>query len=48
LRRYARTVPHEDRELVLGTGSVLGHLERSSRVRRSDLRDHWERAMAEV
>ncbi|HET9940652.1 MAG TPA: CHAD domain-containing protein, partial [Candidatus Eisenbacteria bacterium] len=48
MRRYARTVPQEDRELVLGTGSVLGHLERSSRVKRSDLRDHWERAMAEI
>jgi hypothetical protein len=48
MRRYARTVPHEDRELVLGTGSVLGHLERSSRVKRSDLRDRWERATAEV
>ena len=48
MRRYARTVPHEDRELVLGTGSVLGHLERKARVKRNDLRDHWERAMAEV
>ena len=47
MRRYARTVPHEDRELVLGVGSVLGHLERASRIKRSDLRDHWERAMAE-
>jgi CHAD domain-containing protein len=48
MRRYARTVPHEDRELVLGTGSILGHLERTSRVKRGDLRDHWERAMSEV
>jgi CHAD domain-containing protein len=48
MRRYARTVPHEDRELVLGTGSILGHLERTARVKRSDLRDHWERAMAEI
>jgi CHAD domain-containing protein/adenylate cyclase class IV len=47
MRRYARSVPQEDRELVLGTGSLLGHIERSVRMRRSDLRDHWERAMAD-
>ena len=47
MRRYARTVPKKDRELVLGAGSVLGHLERAARLRKSDLRLAWDRATGE-
>jgi triphosphatase len=47
MRKYARGVPKKDRELVMGVGSVLGHLERAARIRRSDLRDAWEKAIAE-
>jgi CHAD domain-containing protein/adenylate cyclase class IV len=44
MRKYARTVPKKDRELVMGAGSALGHLERAARIRRGDLRLAWERA----
>ena len=47
MRKYARTAPKKDRELVMGVGSVLGHLERAARIRRGDLRDAWEKAIAE-
>ena len=47
MRKYARTVPKKDRELVMGAGSVLGHLERAARLRRGDLRAAWEKAIAE-
>jgi CHAD domain-containing protein len=47
MRKYARTVPKKDRELVLGAGSVLGHLEREARIRKSDLHLAWERATGE-
>ncbi|MGH7682311.1 MAG: CHAD domain-containing protein, partial [Candidatus Eiseniibacteriota bacterium] len=47
MRRYARTVPKKDHELVLGAGSVLGHLERAARIRRHDLHLAWERAVGE-
>ena len=45
MRKYARTVPKQDRELVMGVGSALGHLERAVRIRRGDLRLAWERAV---
>jgi triphosphatase len=44
LRRYTRTIPREDQELVLGAGSILGQLERENRIKRGALREHWERA----
>jgi len=47
MKKYARTVPKKDRELVMGAGSVLGHLERAARLRRGDLRAAWEKAIAE-
>jgi len=47
MKKYARTVPKKDRELVMGAGSVLGHLERDARLRRGDLRAAWEKAIAE-
>jgi triphosphatase len=46
LRRYTRSIPPEDSELVLGAGSALGQLERETRLRRGSLREHWERATA--
>ena len=42
MRRYAKTIPHSDRELTLGAGAVLGQLERETRVKRGDLREAWE------
>jgi CHAD domain-containing protein len=42
MRRYARTIPHEDRELAVSAGAVLGHLERQLRLHRDDLRQVWE------
>jgi CHAD domain-containing protein len=47
MRKYARTVPKKDRELVMGVGGALGHLERAARLRRGDLRIAWERALGE-
>jgi CHAD domain-containing protein len=47
MRKYARSVPKKDRELVMGAGSALGHLERAARIRRGDLRLAWERAGGE-
>jgi triphosphatase len=47
MKKYARTVPKKDRELVMGVGSALGHLERAVRIRRGDLRLAWERAVRE-
>jgi CHAD domain-containing protein/adenylate cyclase class IV len=47
MKKYARTVPKKDRELMMGVGSALGSLERSARVRRGDLRLAWERAVKE-
>ncbi|HET9950758.1 MAG TPA: CHAD domain-containing protein [Candidatus Eisenbacteria bacterium] len=41
LRRYARTIPRRDKELTLGAGSALGALERSTRIKRSELREAW-------
>lgn len=42
MRKYAETIPTDDRDLALGAGSVLGHLERLARTRRGDLRAAWE------
>ena len=42
LRRYSKTIPHSDRELTLGAGSVIGQLERAARIKRSELREAWE------
>ncbi len=47
MKKYARTVPKKDRELVMGVGSALGHFERAARIRRGDLRLAWERAVKE-
>ena len=47
MKKYARTVPKKDRELVMGVGSALGNLERAVRIRRGDLRLAWERAVRE-
>jgi CHAD domain-containing protein len=47
LRRYARTIPKKDRELMMSAGSAIGHLERSIRVHRADLHVEWEKAMEE-
>ena len=47
MKKYARTVPKKDRELVMGVGSALGSLERAVRIRRGDLRLAWERAIRE-
>lgn len=47
MKKYARTVPRKDRELVMGAGSILGHLERAARIRRGDLREAWEKAVSE-
>jgi CHAD domain-containing protein len=44
LRKYAKTVPGRDRELTLAVGSVMGHLERAARMRRTDLRRAWSEA----
>jgi triphosphatase len=46
-RRYARTIPKKDRELLLSAGSAIGHLERASRPRRAELHVVWERVMEE-
>lgn len=43
MRKYARTVPRRDSELTMAAGSVLGHLERAARVKRSELRRAWEK-----
>jgi CHAD domain-containing protein len=43
MRKYAKTVPRRDTELAMSAGSVLGHLERAARVRRSELRRAWDR-----
>jgi len=42
MRRYAKTIPHSDRELTLGAGAVLGQLERETRIKRGELREEWE------
>lgn len=47
MRKYAKTVPGRDRELTLGVGSVMGHLERVGRMRRADLRRAWSDARTE-
>lgn len=41
MQKYAKTIPQDDRELALGAGSVLGHLERLTRTRRGELRRAW-------
>jgi hypothetical protein len=47
MRKYAKTIPRRDAELAMAAGSVLGHLERAGRVKRSELRRAWERAAEE-
>jgi CHAD domain-containing protein len=47
VKKYARTVPKKDKELVMSAGAAIGHLERASRIRRVDLRDAWEKAVGE-
>jgi CHAD domain-containing protein len=42
LRKYARTIPREDRELTMGAGSALGHIERLTRTKRGELHRAWE------
>jgi triphosphatase len=41
MQKYAKTVPQDDRELQLGAGSVLGHLERLTRTKRGELHRAW-------
>jgi len=41
MRKYAHTIPHDDRDLAMGAGSVLGHLERMARTRRGELHRAW-------
>ncbi len=47
MRKYAKTVPRRDAELAMAAGSVLGHLERATRVKRGELRRAWERVAEE-
>jgi len=47
MRKYAKTIPRRDAELAMAAGSVLGHLERAGRVKRSELRRAWERVAEE-
>jgi len=37
MKRYARTIPDEDPELLLGARTAIQKLERAARVRRSEL-----------
>jgi CHAD domain-containing protein len=41
MRKYAKSIPDDDRDLQLGAGSVLGHLERLTRTRRGELHKAW-------
>jgi CHAD domain-containing protein len=38
MRRYAETIPEEDRELLLGARSAIEKIDRAARVRKSELR----------
>jgi CHAD domain-containing protein len=42
MRRYARTIPREDRELLLGARGVLDRLEPEVRITRGELHELWE------
>ena len=41
MKRYAETIPEEDRELVLGAQAAIGKIDRAARVRTSELRQVW-------
>ena len=47
MRKYAKTIPRRDSELTMAAGSVLGHMERAARVKRSELHREWERVWEE-
>jgi CHAD domain-containing protein len=42
MRRYARSIPPRDRQLVLGAQSVMDRLEPDVRITRAELHDLWE------
>jgi CHAD domain-containing protein len=42
MRRYARTIPRKDRQLLLGARGVMDRLEPDVRITRSELRELWE------
>jgi|GEM_PF-1959017 len=42
LRRYARTIPRGDRELLLGARGVMDRLEPEVRITRGELHELWE------
>jgi CHAD domain-containing protein len=42
MRRYARTIPRRDRQLLLGARGVIDRLEPEVRITRSELQDLWE------
>ena len=41
MKRYAETIPEEDRELILGAQAAIEKIERAARVRTSELRQVW-------
>jgi CHAD domain-containing protein len=42
MRRYARTIPRRDRELLLGARGVMDRLEPEVRITRGELHELWE------
>jgi CHAD domain-containing protein len=42
MRRYARTIPRRDRQLLLGARGVMDRLEPETRITRGELHELWE------
>ncbi len=42
MRRYARTIPRRDRQLLLGARGIMDRLEPEVRITRGELQDLWE------
>ncbi len=42
MRRYARTIPRQDRQLLLGARGVMDRLEPEVRITRGELQELWE------
>jgi len=42
MRRYARTIPRKDRQLILGARGVMDRLEPEIRITRGELHELWE------
>ena len=42
MRRYARAIPREDRQLLLGARGVIDRLEPEIRITRGELHQLWE------